>query len=271
MSSKVSALELTDALFRLSELEFLHPDRDAAPTRAEVGAKIRYASELSSDDLRTFAEDVIREASNFCRDGKHDPHVLYRAFDKIDDVLGLEYSSDTGMVVSPTGTERLYENSGAGVQTSYVTIFNVLDHLNLPKGAHLVDLGSGFGRVGLVTGLWREDLRSTGYEYVEHRVKASRASADRAGISSRVQFFTQDLSDEQFEIPSADAYYLYDPFSAGTYEHVFAQIEKISQRRPVVIIAKGGARAAFLKCVDGSRWSEPVSRDENTLMVFHSK
>lgn len=226
---------------------------------------------MTAEDFHPFVRDLAKSISTLCQDESRNQGALYRAFDALDEILDVDYREDDGMTSDAKTSERLYERAGAGVQTSYSTIFKILDYMKPAEGSHLVDLGSGFGRFGLATGLWREDLRFSGYEYVGHRVAASQASARRAGIDERIRFIQQDLGDPSFEIPAADAYYLYDPFSESTYRRVLERISALGQDRPTTVIAKAHARESFRQWTDRRQWAEEASLDEGTLVLFRSR
>lgn len=263
--------DLAHAFYELSRLEFFQSEQDLPEKHAALRVRVENAAQLKGAAFHRFAVDLIREISALCLNPSLDTGVMYRAFDGVDELLNIAYADENLPVLEVHQPERLYENSGVRVQTSYLTIFKVLDHLALKEGAHLIDLGSGFGRVGLAAGLWRNDLRFSGYEYVGERVEASRVSAERSGISDRVQFETQDLSDPRFVIPGADAYYLYDPFSDSTYQHVIGRLIEVGASRRISVIAKAGARDAFARQVESALWEKPESLDEDTILVFRSK
>ncbi len=199
------------------------------------------------------------------------PPSAYRAFDAFDEILGLRFETDRGMKPDLASGERLYVEGGAGVQTSYSSILSALENFALPPGGHLVDLGSGFGRVGLIAGLWREDLRFTGYEYVGHRVRVASDSAASAGHATRVRFFEQDLADPDFRIPLADAYYMYDPFCASTYERVLRQLNAYSRDHAFTVITKADAGTWLAKLQSEGAWAEAGACDLGLLRVFRSK
>lgn len=264
------AQHLADALYSLREREFFRPHDKFPAEQALVRELVGRARELAPQAFHAFSRELIHTISSYCHDQSSDQGVLYRAFDGIDDLLEIDYLETHQMMPRADSAERLYEGGGVGVQTSYSTIVKVLEHLQLSEKSHLVDLGSGFGRVGLATGLWREDLRFSGYEYVGHRVDAANASAERAGVSERVRFMQQDLSAPTFQIPAADAYYLYDPFCASTYRQVSARLSELGRKNQTTIIAKAGARANLAHWMVAGEWSEPEALDEGTILVFHS-
>ena len=195
---------------------------------------------------------------------------LYRAFDAMDDIMGIDYEHDIGMRTDLKITERLYEGAGIGVQTSYSTLFIVLDELAPCKGASFIDLGSGYGRAGMVVGLLRPDMKFIGYEYVEHRVDSSNRCAENLGLGEKVQFLKQDLSLADFSIPAADIYYLYDPFSEMTYQYVFSQLKEIGKNRTISVVTKGRATDWFQKAISHETWTKRAMLDEGTLGIFVS-
>ena len=195
---------------------------------------------------------------------------FYRTFDMIDEVFELDYSKEVGMKPNDSA-ERLYIGAGIGVQTSYVSIISALDELNPAQGSSFIDLGSGYGRLGLVIGILRPDMRFYGYEYVGHRTAAAIASAEFAGVSEKISFHEQDLAKTDFQIPSADFYYLFDPFTKETYEHVFGQLIKIAKQKRITVATKGRACGWFRDAIAHEQnWQQPDIVDEGTLGLFHS-
>jgi hypothetical protein len=189
---------------------------------------------------------------------------LYRAFDPLDEVFGLTFAESADPAEGKGSHERLYLGSGVGVQTSYATIAEVLLDVKLESDATLVDLGSGFGRFGIFAGLYREDLKFLGYEFVESRVEKSNLAADRAGLRERIQFFQQDLA--KFTIPKAQMYYMYDPFIASTYQQVLDQLIVFGKQYQIIIVTKGDAGSRLLAAIATEGWSQPVYLDGGNML-----
>ena len=195
---------------------------------------------------------------------------MYRAFDALDVVLGLDYDREEGLKADLTSSERKFEGAGKGVQSSYAIILSLLEQLELVSGSRFVDLGSGYGRAGLVIPFARPDLVCAGYEIIGHRVDLANESARRAGISQATSFHTQDLSDRSFAIPEAEVYYMYDPFSRETYEYVIAQLKEHGRKRPIIVVTNGRASDWFTEAVRGDAWTKTWGRDESMLTIFRS-
>lgn len=196
---------------------------------------------------------------------------LYRTFDGLDKIFDLDYEADIGMKQDLTVKERLYEGAGVGVQSGYSTVLTALRNLNLQAGDRFIDLGSGYGRVGLVVGLMHPEVDFIGYEYVPHRVDISNHTTERLAMTKHVHFHTQDLSLKEFYIPEAEIYYMYDPFSEDTYGHVLSQLIEFSKHRKITIITKGNARGWLLDVVRKEGWLPPEEFDSGNLCLFASR
>lgn len=195
---------------------------------------------------------------------------MYRTFDSLDQIFELNYYADIGMKVKLKNNERLYEGAGVGVQSGYSTILVAIQQLNILPNTRFIDLGSGYGRMGLILGLVRPDIQFIGYEYVEHRVDISRAAAEKFEIQDQVQFLTQDLSDKEFNIPNAEIYYMYDPFTEDTYRHVLSQLISISHKQKISIATKGNARSWLLEISQKQGWPKHKEFDDSNLCLFSS-
>lgn len=255
---------LADPLVKLENDIIVFLNNSAISTRKEFLAT---ALDLMTQ-LFDFENKLQAEKNSL---GLHLGLTLYRSFDSLDKVLNLNYQAEVGMATDSKGSERLYEGSGQGVQSGYSTVLLALEHLKPKSGSRFIDLGSGYGRVGMIVGLIRPDIKFDGYEYVEHRVASSRASAENLDIQQHVQFYTQDLSLKEFKIPSADIYYLYDPFCEETYAHVLDQLVELSRVQPISIVTKGNAKAWLLKRAASEGWSSPVEFDNGNLCVFQTE
>lgn len=198
----------------------------------------------------------------------HNGPRLYRSFDKIDELFNLDYQIDFEMKIDNDLKERLYQGSGVGVQSGYSTILLALDKLKLKEGSRIVDLGSGYGRVGLVTSLLYPLINFIGYEYVAHRVNISNAASEFFDLDKNLIFIEQDLSIKSFNIPDAEVYYLYDPFTKETYKHVLKQIVEVSQRLAVTVVTKGNASDWLYDLAQIHDWEEPVQLDGGNLCLF---
>lgn len=235
----------------------------------------------SKEDLKSFAIQSLKEMEvHFLSEEKYkdarDQSLgyqglrLYRTFDSLDNIFALNYNLDLEMGVDHITKERLYQRSGVGVQSGYSTILLALHCVDAEVGSTIVDLGSGYGRVGLVCSLLRPDIKFIGYEYVPHRVDISNVASKALGLSESLDFKVQDLSLDSFKIPDADYFYLYDPFSEETYKYILDQIIEVSMRKKVTIVTKGNARGWLMDIAKKYSWPKPIHIDESNLCIFSS-
>ncbi len=129
-----------------------------------------------------------------------------------------------------------WQEPGADVtQTRYEDLVTLAR--TLEPGEHMVDLGSGFGRLGFVLGLLRPDVRFTGLEIVRERVVEAARATKALGLGSDVAHQHADLEFEP--VPAADAYFLFFSFPEETAAHVLQQLEHVAQSRPISITVHG--------------------------------
>lgn len=238
-----------------------------------MNSSAQYQKEFLINSLLQMNEHFICEEKKQFGWKQSDGHKglnLYRTFDNLDEIFKLNYQLDRDMIVDSFAKERLYQNAGVGVQSGYSTILLALHNMNALKGQTIIDLGSGYGRVGLVCSLLRPDLNFIGYEFVPHRVDVSNLAKQNLEISSNLNFYVQDLSLSNFKIPSADIFYLYDPFTEETYKYVLEQIIKISLLKKVTIVTKGNANGWLMKISNDFNWPKPQLIDEGNLCIFCS-
>lgn len=190
---------------------------------------------------------------------------LYRSFDVLDQLFELDYLLNE--VAEINQIERLYEGAGVGVQSSYSTILLALRYLNLPKGSKFIDLGSGYGRIGLVVGLMRSDIQFTGYEFVKERVDIANKACARFGLEKHTHFLTQDLAATDFKLPHADTYYIFDSFTDASYVIIMNQLQEIAQTKKITVVTKGNAKL----WLQNKFWSEPQEFNDANLCIFRSR
>jgi predicted RNA methylase len=109
--------------------------------------------------------------------------------------------------------------------TPLAVALRVAEWLDLAGVRHVVDLGSGAGKFCVAAAL-ASQCSFIGIEQRPRLVEAARALARRFGVEDRVQFVEGTLDPDS--IPSADAYYLYNPFGEnlfGADDHLDDDVE----------------------------------------------
>lgn len=142
------------------------------------------------------------------------------------------------------------------LNTPYSELATISDLLNPSAGELMVDLGAGYGRLGLVLHEKYPGVKFQGLELVKERVdEGNRVFLETGCVNA--ELFVQDLMDEEFSLPIAEYYFLYD---FGKTEHIrktLRQLESIADLHHFKVIARGkGSRSIidfehpWLTCLD---------------------
>jgi len=154
---------------------------------------------------------------------------------KVDDFLGLQIETVETFLKqnkkAPPDSEPWIGLPSQALQTPYIEIRYILSLLGLKEGNHLIDLGAGYGRMGLVMKAHYPETKFTGYEFIPERVK----EGSRMLPSLKVQ----DLSLPDFTPEPADIYFIYDFGSRSAIQKTLLDLQSISRQRPIRVVGRG--------------------------------
>lgn len=123
------------------------------------------------------------------------------------------------------------------LQTPYAELRSMCEALKLEAGL-MVDLGAGYGRMGLVLHGLYPQMAFLGYECVAERVKEGNRIFEKYQCYN-ARLIEKDLTDLAFELPEADYYLIYDYGTIPHIRHTLKQLEKLADRRKFKLIARG--------------------------------
>lgn len=116
----------------------------------------------------------------------------------------------------------------------------------------VVDLGAGVGRIGMgLMAFAADDVEFIGYEFMPERVVSANAWAERFGLSYRFKMVHQDLSDPDFELPDADLFYMFQPFTITTEQIVVGKICDLALKQNKTITVRTSTMGGFSKLCEG--------------------
>jgi hypothetical protein len=124
------------------------------------------------------------------------------------------------------------------LQTPYAECYRILQLLKIRPYQHVVDLGAAYGRMGVVLGGLFIKNTFTGLEYVKARVEEGNRLYQELGLA-RCQLVEQDLAADNFALPEADIYFLYDFGQVEHIERTLRQLEQVSRLRPIKLVVRG--------------------------------
>lgn len=114
------------------------------------------------------------------------------------------------------------------LQTPHFEMKHILEQLNLLPGELIVDLGAGYGRMAFVIDEYFKELHWIGFELVPERVAEGKRVMDLHQLDSR-RLILADVSAEKFELPKAQAFFIYD---FGSDEAILQCLNKLKNLTP---------------------------------------
>lgn len=129
------------------------------------------------------------------------------------------------------------------LNTPYEELLLICDYLKPMPGQKMIDLGAGYGRLGIILHKLYPGVIFEGFEYVPERVDEGQRVFEKLGARFH-SLKTQDITSEEFVIPVAEFYFLYDFGDVSAIRKVLSQLSLIADRHKFVLIARGkGSRS----------------------------
>ncbi len=129
------------------------------------------------------------------------------------------------------------------LQTPYLELKEVCELLSPEAQQSIIDLGAGYGRMGLVLNALCPEVKFVGYEFVAERVNEGRRIFAQHELN-HAELYVQDLTDKHFVLPVADYYFLYDYGELAHIRRTLKQLEDLADRHSFKVVARGkGARS----------------------------
>ena len=126
------------------------------------------------------------------------------------------------------------------LQTNYDELVEIVRYIN-PLGPQTwLDLGAGYGRLGLVLHAMRPEINFIGHEIVKERVNEGNRIFSKWGIKN-AHLYCQNLMDDNFQLPTAKCYFIYD---YGKMEHMKKTLQQLSDQVTTSfhLVARGRVR-----------------------------
>lgn len=124
--------------------------------------------------------------------------------------------------------------------TPYVELRQMLGDLKPAPGQLILDLGAGYGRLGLVLARHFPDAHFRGFEIVRDRVQEGNRVLLEQGAKNAL-LIEADISLPEFELPEADFYFLYDYGTRAAIEKTLEDLKSKASRHPITVIGRGRA------------------------------
>lgn len=149
------------------------------------------------------------------------------------------------------------------LQTPYRELVRVCELLQPNASDLMVDLGAGYGRLGIVLNHFYPDVLFEGYELVPERVAEGNRVFEQFNCD-KARLHTQDLTASDFVIPQASFYFIYDYGKVAHIRETLKQIEKFTEKGSFKVIARGkGTRSIIEHEHPWLSQINPVIHEEN--------
>ena len=200
---------------------------------------------------------------------------------ELDDYFGYNINQienkllESARAIRPSGTmdnfgEALHQGHQTWVgldpqtlNTPYSELIQLCHILNPAPGETLIDLGAGYGRMGLILNILYPGTTFIGYELVAERVEEGQRILSAHSCDSG-KLICQDLTDTSFILPDAHYYFLYDYGKVGHIRETLKQIEAKADTRSFKVIARGkGSRSLIEHEHPWLSDVHPVHHEEN--------
>ena len=131
-------------------------------------------------------------------------------------------------------------------QTPYSEIYEFLLYFKNIDFNKVVDIGAGYGRIGIVLNALYPNCQFVGIEFVEDRV----TEAQRVFNSLRLQnakMLSQNVISPHFVLPVSDIYFVYDFSDLRDLENLLRKFDILWDKQEFFIVVRGKALRSLIQ------------------------
>lgn len=124
------------------------------------------------------------------------------------------------------------------LQTPYSEFVSMIEVIQPHPGQVWIDLGAGYGRLGLVLGFLQPDVQFKGYEFVSERVAEGNRIFKKWQLPS-CSLQQIDLVAADLELNEGDVFFIYDFGSQNDIYLILEKLRLVALQKPIRVIARG--------------------------------
>ncbi len=124
------------------------------------------------------------------------------------------------------------------LQTPYSEIVRMIQFIKPKPNDVWMDLGAGYGRLGLILGLICSDVNFYGYEYIQERVQEGNRIRQDWQIQNGA-LVQADLISDVIDFEKGDVFFLYDFGSREDVYLVLKKLKDVACKKSIQVIARG--------------------------------
>ena len=141
------------------------------------------------------------------------------------------------------------------IQTPYSELYRMCTKLGLKTGDHVVDLGAGYGRLGIILRESFPGVSFHGIEFVPERV------AEGKRVVPELHLSRGDLTEESFFPEEADHYFVYDFGKVPHIRRLLSQLSDVADKKRFTLTGRGKGIRSLI--AHEFHWLTPFYEEEN--------
>lgn len=121
--------------------------------------------------------------------------------------------------------------------TPYSELYDIFNLISGHQIDSIIDIGSAYGRVGIVSKAFFPKSVFYGYEIVKKRMSEASRVSELYGLN--FQLSNQNVLDDDFDLPKCSVYFIYDFSHFMHIKAILNKLEKLIGNHKFILIAKG--------------------------------
>lgn len=146
------------------------------------------------------------------------------------------------------------------IQTPYQELIRLCEKLSLLEGERVMDLGAGYGRLGVILHELYPGVRFRGIEFVPERVSDAKRVYSHLGMNPD-SISGGDLTADDFYPDEADHYFVYDFGKVPHIRRLLNQLSETADRRKFTLTGRGKGIRSLI--AHEFHWLTPFYEEEN--------
>ncbi len=153
------------------------------------------------------------------------------------------------------------------LQTPYSEIFEAMEFLKAENVKTVVDIGAGYGRVGIVLSVVFPKANFLGFEIVKKRQNEANRIFEKNGFDqSRV--LLEDVLSPSFQLPDADVYFIYDFSEIDHLIEILTLLSKKVGSEKFYLITRGDRTDHLMKTHLKNVWKVHWAASSSELKIY---
>ena len=158
------------------------------------------------------------------------------------------------------------------LQTPYLELKEMCEILNPIAGTKVLDLGAGYGRMGLVLNLFYPEVHFLGHELVKERVQEGERVL--RNFNCHLAYLEeQDVASEEYLLPEAEYYFIYDYGTIAHLRKTLSQLENMAKIKNFKLVARGKGIVSLILYEHPwlSQVYDPIHRERYSIFSMSSQ